>query len=166
MPKLNLLFLLFLMGCSSSLPEEDIYVVEEPEVTVTRTKPQPAQPYYQKSNSSSQNTVVTNSPNTQDDVFSLLDRNHAQVKRIYRESTKKISLQPEIDPRQQKDMDCTKYCGEGYSYDRPGAKNNGQELVCTKYPLKCGYNCTRGWKFRYLVNNTNYTCQEAQQVAD
>ena len=58
---------------------------------------------------------------------------------------------------------CVKYCGEGYFYDRKGDKNNGAELVCTKYPLKCGYGCTHGWNFRYLVGGTNYTCQEAQQ---
>lgn len=59
--------------------------------------------------------------------------------------------------------DCIKYCGEGYFYDRKGSKNNGEELVCTKYPYKCGYNCTYGWRFRYLVGGTNYTCQEAKQ---
>ena len=67
------------------------------------------------------------------------------------------------DEKAERDADCVRLCGQGYYYDRPGAKNNGQELVCTKYPLPCGYGCTVGWKFRYLVNGTNYTCQEAIQ---
>ncbi|MBR6409438.1 MAG: hypothetical protein IKS23_04285 [Alphaproteobacteria bacterium] len=58
---------------------------------------------------------------------------------------------------------CSNLCGSGYFYDRPGAKRNGQELVCTKYPLSCGYKCTIGWTFKYLINGTNYTCQEAIQ---
>ena len=66
----------------------------------------------------------------------------------------------------ERDADCVSLCGQGYYYDRPGAKNGGQELVCTKYPKPCGYNCTVGWKFRYLVNGTNYTCQEAVQVSE
>ena len=70
-----------------------------------------------------------------------------------------------LDPKTQLNSDCVQYCGEGYFYDRKGSKNNGQELVCTKYPLKCGYKCTHGWNFRYLVSNTNYTCQEAKQTA-
>ena len=61
------------------------------------------------------------------------------------------------------DADCIKYCGEGFTYDRPGAKNNGEELVCTKYPLSCGYGCTTGWDIDYLVQGTNYTCQTAIQ---
>ena len=65
-----------------------------------------------------------------------------------------------------KNADCVKYCGEGFSYDRPGAKNNGQELVCTKYPLSCGYGCTTGWDIDYLVQGTNYTCQTAIQTSD
>lgn len=69
---------------------------------------------------------------------------------------------PATDPLFHND-NCIKYCGEGYFYDRPGEKNNGQELVCTKYPLKCGYSCTYGWNIRYLVEGTNYTCQEALQ---
>ena len=63
-----------------------------------------------------------------------------------------------------KNADCVKYCGEGFYYDRPGAKNNGQELVCTKYPLSCGYGCTTGWDIDYLVKGTNYTCQTAIQT--
>lgn len=58
---------------------------------------------------------------------------------------------------------CAAICGDGYFFDRTGAKNNGRELVCTHYPLKCGYKCTVGWNIRYLVNSTNFTCQEAQQ---
>ncbi len=58
---------------------------------------------------------------------------------------------------------CERLCGSGYFYDRPGAKRNGRELVCTKYPLSCGYECTIGWAFRYLVDGTDYTCQEAIQ---
>ena len=100
MQKLNLLFLLLLMGCSSTSPEEDIYVVEEPEVTVTETKPQPIQSTYTSTNTRSQSTEINYSARQQDDVFSLLDRNNAQVKRIYRESTKKISLKQEINPTQ------------------------------------------------------------------
>ena len=61
---------------------------------------------------------------------------------------------------------CIKYCGEGYFYDRPGDKNDGKELVCTKYPLDCRYDCTYSWKIRYLVKGTNYTCQEAIQRLD
>ena len=62
-----------------------------------------------------------------------------------------------------RDADCVKYCGNGFSYDRPGDKNNGQELVCTKYPKSCGYGCTTGWDIDYLVKGTNYTCQTAVQ---
>lgn len=62
------------------------------------------------------------------------------------------------------DKQCVALCGDGYFYDRPGARNNGKEFVCTKYPLDCGYKCTTGWKFRYLVGGTNFTCQEAVQV--
>lgn len=61
--------------------------------------------------------------------------------------------------------DCLKYCGQGFSYDRPGAKMSGKERVCTKYPLKCGYNCTNGWDIDYLVQGTVYTCQTARQTA-
>ncbi len=64
------------------------------------------------------------------------------------------------------DKNCIKYCGEGYFYDRPGNKNDGNELVCTKYPLDCRYDCTYGWNFEYLVQGTNYTCQEARQSLD
>lgn len=60
-------------------------------------------------------------------------------------------------------MDCVRICGNGYHYDRGGDLMNGQERVCTRYPLKCGYNCTRGWDIRTLVNGTLYTCQEAVQ---
>ena len=62
-----------------------------------------------------------------------------------------------------RDADCVKYCGDGFSCDRPGDKNNGQELVCTKYPKSCGYGCTTGWDIDYLVKGTNYTCQTAVQ---
>ena len=62
-----------------------------------------------------------------------------------------------------RDADCVKNCGDGFSYDRPGDKNNGQELVCTKYPKSCGYGCTTGWDIDYLVKGTNYTCQTAVQ---
>lgn len=62
-----------------------------------------------------------------------------------------------------KDVECKEHCGRGYFYDRPGSKNNGQEIVCTKYPLSCGYNCTYSWSIKYLVNGTNYTCQKARQ---
>lgn len=58
---------------------------------------------------------------------------------------------------------CIELCGDGFYYDRTGAKRGGEERVCTKYPLKCGYSCTVGWNFRYLINQTNYTCQEARQ---
>ena len=58
---------------------------------------------------------------------------------------------------------CEKYCGKGYFFDRKGHKNNGQELVCTKYKFKCGYSCTIGWNIKPLVKGTNYTCQKARQ---
>ena len=61
---------------------------------------------------------------------------------------------------------CPSICGSGFVYDRPGAKNGGKELVCTYYPLSCGYACTEGWDIRYLVNGTNYTCQRALQCGD
>jgi len=64
------------------------------------------------------------------------------------------------------DAECVRNCGDGFYYDRPGAKNNGQELVCTKYPKSCGYGCTTGWDIKYLVNGTNYTCQTAIQSSD
>lgn len=63
-----------------------------------------------------------------------------------------------------KDADCRRICGnEGFYYDRPGAKLNGKERVCTRYPLSCGYGCTKGWDIDYLVNGTVYTCQTAIQ---
>ena len=58
---------------------------------------------------------------------------------------------------------CVKLCGDGYFYDRPGAKRNGAEIVCTRYPLPCNYACTIGWNFQYLIDGTDYTCQEAIQ---
>ena len=64
------------------------------------------------------------------------------------------------------DMECVRNCGDGFYYDRPGAKNGGKELVCTKYPKPCGYGCTTGWDIKYLVNGTNYTCQTAVQSSD
>lgn len=66
-------------------------------------------------------------------------------------------------PRNKKDDDCERLCGDCFYYDRPGDKLNGRERVCTKYPCDCGYNCTKGWDIRYLVNGTEYTCQEAIQ---
>ncbi len=70
------------------------------------------------------------------------------------------------DTKEFHNQKCIEHCGEGYYYDRPGAKRDGEERVCTKYPLKCGYNCTVGWNFRYLVDGTGtyYTCQEAKQM--
>ena len=59
---------------------------------------------------------------------------------------------------------CRAICGDGYFYDRPGDKRHGKEKVCTKYPLDCGYSCTTGWNFRYLVGGTDFTCQEAVQT--
>ena len=67
------------------------------------------------------------------------------------------------DSRQYLNTSCKKHCGRGYFYDRRGELRNGEERVCTKYPLKCGYECTYSWNIRYLVNNTDYTCQEAVQ---
>ena len=64
------------------------------------------------------------------------------------------------------DTECVRNCGDGFYYDRPGAKNGGKELVCTKYPKPCGYGCTTGWDIKYLVNGTNYTCQTAIQTGD
>ena len=64
-----------------------------------------------------------------------------------------------------KDADCRRLCGnDGFYYDRPGAKLNGKERVCTRYPLSCGYGCTTGWDIKYLVNDTVYTCQTAIQT--
>ena len=71
-----------------------------------------------------------------------------------------------VPTAEDKDTGCLLNCGEGFVYDRPGAKNNGQELVCTKYPRSCGYGCTTGWDIKYLVNGTNYTCQTARQTGD
>jgi hypothetical protein len=77
----------------------------------------------------------------------------------------KIKHDEDDDVQNNLDTQCVAICGEGYFYDRPGAKNNGKELVCTKYPLDCGYKCTIGWDIRYLVGGTNFTCQEAQQTS-
>ena len=74
------------------------------------------------------------------------------------------TCQTAIQTQSDKNADCVKYCGNGFSYDRPGDKNGGQELVCTKYPLSCGYGCTTGWDIDYLVKGTNYTCQTAIQT--
>ena len=63
----------------------------------------------------------------------------------------------------QKENGCKQYCGNGFHYDRPGRKNDRQEIVCTKYPNPCGYKCTVSWKIDYLVKGTNYTCQTAVQ---
>lgn len=62
-----------------------------------------------------------------------------------------------------KDARCISNCGEGFKYDRMGGKNKGKEVVCTKYPKSCGWNCTTGWNITYLVDGTNYTCQQAYQ---
>ena len=59
--------------------------------------------------------------------------------------------------------ECVKYCGDGFVYDRQGFKNEGKEHVCIKYPLKCGQSCTIGWDIKYLVNNSDFTCQTAVQ---
>ena len=67
----------------------------------------------------------------------------------------------EDDYKENLDTQCRAICGEGYVYDRPGAKRNGKEKVCTKYPADCGYSCTTGWNFRYLAGGTDFTCQEA-----
>lgn len=89
----------------------------------------------------------------------------------YAQTSKHINIVQEQDgynflPNLKENLNkqCAALCGNGYFYDRPGAKNNGKELVCTKYPLDCGYNCTIGWNFRYLVGGTNFTCQEAVQT--
>ena len=71
-----------------------------------------------------------------------------------------------VPSAQDLDTGCLMNCGQGFSYSRPGAKNNGQELVCTKYPKDCGYGCTTGWDIDYLVNGTNYTCQTAIQASE
>lgn len=39
---------------------------------------------------------------------------------------------------------CRQACGAGFFYDRRGNLFNGREIVCTKYPKPCGYECTRG----------------------
>ena len=63
------------------------------------------------------------------------------------------------------DADCRRICGNNeFYYDRPGAKLDGKERVCTRYPASCGYACTTGWDIKYLVNGTVYTCQTAIQT--
>lgn len=73
--------------------------------------------------------------------------------------------------RDQKTEHCRKICGDDpawgnqrFVYDRPGAKFNGQEEVCTRYPKSCGYGCTYGWDFVYGTGREQpYTCQTAKQ---
>ena len=67
--------------------------------------------------------------------------------------------------KEQKDERCRQACGhKGFFYDRMGAKFAGQEIVCTRYPDPCGYNCTKGWNIRYAESLGNpYTCQTAVQ---
>ena len=77
--------------------------------------------------------------------------------------TCQTAIQEEADD--DKDADCRRICGnDGFYYDRPGAKLDGKERVCTRYPLSCGYDCTTGWDIDYLVNGTVYTCQTARQT--
>lgn len=62
------------------------------------------------------------------------------------------------------DIKCKEICGhQNYHYDRTGSRLNGQEKVCTYYPLECGYTCTKGWKI-WTLKQSIYTCQQAIQV--
>ena len=69
----------------------------------------------------------------------------------------------EKQTKEELNNNCVELCGQGYFYDRPGAKRGGREIVCTRYKLGCGYGCTIGWNFEYLVRGTDYTCQDAIQ---
>lgn len=90
----------------------------------------------------------------------LEKREQNRIKKLKKKLEKEKKSKQYSDP---KDAECKEHCGRGYFYTRPGEKNNGQEIVCTKYPLKCGYNCTYGWSIKPLVKGTNYTCQKARQ---
>lgn len=52
-----------------------------------------------------------------------------------------------------------------FFYDRLGSGFHGQEVVCTKYPLQCGYDCTVGWDIAHAAG-TYFTCQEAIQTTE
>ena len=69
----------------------------------------------------------------------------------------------QVSERDLRTQDCVDICGPGFRYDRPGAKLDGREQVCTRYPYDCGYACTTGWNFEYLKDGTEYTCQTAIQ---
>ena len=217
MKKLNLLLILFLIGCSSNTPQDDFIIEDTPQISKMERVPDTTK----STPTVSQNaTTINSAPQIpeKESVLSLLDRNDAQVKRIYRDSTKKITLYektapvatptpapvalqkkvaPNIVPAKkkkytfnrilrhaapikkaaptlqqnkdsdlsnsEKDRNCLQFCGEGYFYDRMGEKNDGEEVVCAKYPLKCGRQCTRGWKIQTSEKNENYTCTEAEQ---
>lgn len=76
-----------------------------------------------------------------------------------------VNEQMAVDPdKEEKDAQCVARCGNGFYFDRIGEEDGGQEIVCTKYPLKCGYDCTQGWDINYLDDGSNYICQTAQQV--
>lgn len=219
MKKLNLLLILFLIGCSSNTPQDEFIIEETPQIS----KMERVADTTKSTSNVSPNVKVTNSAYQipeKESVLSLLDRNDAQVKRIYRESTKKITLYektaptvtptpapvalqkkvaPNIVPakkkkptydrilrhaapitkktlqknqdgnlnndgnKSEKDRNCVQFCGKGYSYDHMGGRNDGKEVICTKYPLECGKKCTIGWNDKISEHDENYTCFEATQ---
>ncbi|MBP5698293.1 MAG: hypothetical protein J6W96_02050 [Alphaproteobacteria bacterium] len=163
MKKISFLAILFLMGCSSTIPQEDVYIDEEPMPNVSDANSQtigcPNCPKHH---------TRANYSGTQDGVFDLLERNNLQVKRIYAESTKKITIKqlPEEDsqinpqfmtvspvPNYEPEIQTENNIPTGNYFP-----NNANQLVYPQSPLNCGYNCTVNCNFMYL-NNTNYICQ-------
>jgi len=43
-------------------------------------------------------------------------------------------------------------CGQGYIWENPSDIRNGDGIVCVKYPLDCGYDCTSGWDIWYITD--------------
>lgn len=63
-----------------------------------------------------------------------------------------------------RNAECLRLCGDGFSYDRPGNRMNGKERICVKYPLPCGEECRTGWDIDYSVGGSVYSCQTAIQT--
>ena len=184
--KIILASCILLVGCSSS-PEEPEFIYEDAypaEIEVTAPQPNNTKTIVEYV-STSKPITSDFSPAPKGNAFELLDRNHAQVSKIYAETTKKVYLnksgeieeveeeiiqeEPEEDeeefPTDNTDYtaECVTYCGEGYTYSHDGEKLNGHEHICIKYPLPCGEECRKDWYIQELIYDTNYTCQEAIQ---
>jgi len=103
MKKIVFAAMFLLAGCSSTLPAQDTgFIGEETETEMIAAYYQENVPTYinvkTKEEQSHKNAQVRYTENTHEPVFSLLDRNDKQVKRIYRESTIKITPDDDYVP--------------------------------------------------------------------